>query len=65
MPPAPATDLETGSFTDHGPWVVDPAAMPWRKGIDDVRARVRGELPALTRPRKVPPGDRVLTTARH
>jgi ubiquinone biosynthesis protein len=65
VPPAPATDLELGSFTDHGPWVVDPAAMPWRKGIDDVRARVRGELPALTRPRKVPPGDRVLTTARH
>jgi ubiquinone biosynthesis protein len=65
VPPAPATDLELGSFTDHGPWVVDPAAMPWRTGIDGVRARVRAELPTLTRPRTVPPGARVLTTARH
>jgi hypothetical protein len=28
-----APDLAIGSFTDRGPWVVDPDAMPWRADV--------------------------------
>ena len=65
---SPAADVKVGSFTDHGPWVLDlddPASMPWRHGLDRLRADVRRSIPELIRPRKVPPGLRVLTTLRH
>jgi ubiquinone biosynthesis protein len=39
--------------------------MPWRRRIDGLRDDVRRSLPELTRPRKVPPGLRVVTTVRH
>jgi ubiquinone biosynthesis protein len=58
-PGAPA-DLAIGSFSDDPPWIVDPAAMPWRRDVGAVRARVRRELPDLIRPRRVPPGLRVV-----
>jgi len=66
--PSPAADVELGSFTEEGPWVLDladPAAMPWRRGVDRLRDDVRRSLPELTRPRKVPPGRRVVTTVQH
>ena len=34
-----ASDLAIGSFSDHGPWVVDPDAMPWRSDVERRRAR--------------------------
>ncbi len=34
--------------------------LSWRPGINELRARTRGELPALTRRRRFPPGVRVL-----
>ena len=30
--PDVSPDLAIGAFTPHGPWVVDPATMPWRLG---------------------------------
>jgi hypothetical protein len=30
-------DLAIGSFTDCGPWVVDPDAMTWRRDLDRLR----------------------------
>ena len=55
------TDLALGAFTDHGPWIVDPDAMVWRRGLDKVRRATAAEVPHLTRRRRLPPGGRVLT----
>ncbi|MBA2282901.1 MAG: AarF/UbiB family protein [Actinomycetota bacterium] len=60
-----AADLVIGAFTDEAPWVVDPAAMPWRARVHERREEVRRSLPELTRPRRTPPGLRVVTTVRH
>lgn len=68
MVAVPAPDIEHGAFSDDGPWVLDlaaPDALPWRRGLDRLRADVRRSVPELTRPRRLPPGRRVLTTARH
>jgi ubiquinone biosynthesis protein len=64
----PSPDVAWGAFTDDGPWtldVEDPAGMGWRRGLDELRASVRRSVPELTRRRRLPPGRRVLTTARH
>ena len=59
------TDLAHGSFSDTPPWTLDdPAALPWRRGLDAVRARVRAEVPALIRPGRWPPGRRMLQVTR-
>ncbi|HVF31451.1 MAG TPA: AarF/UbiB family protein [Acidimicrobiales bacterium] len=55
-----AADLSIGAFTDEGPWLVEPDALPWRKGLDRVRARTRADVPILTRRRRLPPGARVV-----
>jgi ubiquinone biosynthesis protein len=62
--PVPA-DLLVGAFSSDPPWVVDPTSLRWRVGLDRVRARTRGEVPELTRPRRIPPAGRLLATARH
>ena len=55
-------DLQLGSFTDDGPWVVDPGALAWRGGLDATRRRTQAEVPVLTRRRLLPPGLRVVKT---
>jgi ubiquinone biosynthesis protein len=62
---AVAVDLALGAYTDHGPWLVEPDRMPWRKQVPIVRWAVRRQLPELVRPRLVPPGTRVFTVLRH
>jgi len=64
VPAAPA-DLVIGSFSDDAPWIVDPAALAWRPAVDGARARIKAELPDLVRPRRVPPGLRVVRVAAH
>jgi ubiquinone biosynthesis protein len=59
---APLSDVERFSFTERGPWVVDPDAMAWRAGIDDLRTRTRREAASLARPPKVPPAGRMVRT---
>ena len=59
------TDLAYGSFSDHGPWSIDPDHLTWKPGLDRLRAAVRASVPELTRYRKVPPGGRMLTTLLH
>jgi ubiquinone biosynthesis protein len=56
------SDLDLGSFTEHGPWLVEPDRLVWRKGLDRVRARVRASVPQLTRPGRVPPLRRMGVT---
>jgi ubiquinone biosynthesis protein len=53
--PHASPDVEHYSFTDSGPWVVDPTQMSWRQGIDELRARTRAEATRLARPPKAPP----------
>ncbi len=56
------SDLALGSFTDDAPWIVDPDAMPWRRAVPGLRHQIVRELPELTRPRRLPPGVRVVRT---
>ncbi|MBN2624325.1 MAG: AarF/ABC1/UbiB kinase family protein [Acidimicrobiales bacterium] len=59
------TDLDQGSFSDAPPWTIDdPEALTWRRGLDEVRARVLAEVPALTTPGRWPPGARLAVVAR-
>ncbi|MFM8972628.1 MAG: ABC1 kinase family protein, partial [Actinomycetota bacterium] len=53
-------DLAVGSFTDQGPWVIDPAALTWRRDIAPLRAQARGRVPKWLVRRRVPPIGRVL-----
>jgi len=59
-----ATDLDIGSFSDDGPWAIDPARITWRRGVDRLRERVRASVPELTRYHRTPPGGRLLVTLR-
>ena len=58
-------DLDLGSFSERGPWRIDPDRIRWLAGLDEVRRAVRAEVPALVRAKKVPPGGRLAATARH
>ena len=60
-----AADVEYGSFSEQGPWVLDPEQLTWKRGLDRVRARVRASVPELTRARRVPPVGRLLKTVRN
>src|SRR5713226_7512833 len=57
--PDRASDLAIGSFTDHGPWTVEPNTMTWRHNLDCLRAQAREEVPRWMRTRRVPPVGRL------
>jgi ubiquinone biosynthesis protein len=59
------SDLALGAFSDTGPWEVELDRLTWMAGLDHVRAAVRAEVPALVRPKKLPPGGRLAVTVRH
>jgi ubiquinone biosynthesis protein len=62
---AASTDLDQGSFSDTPPWTLDdPDTLEWRRGLAAVRARVVAEVPALTRPGRLPPGARLVRVSR-
>ena len=65
--PAPGTPQDTalGTFSDAGPWNVDPGHLTWRRGLSGVRSRLTASLPSLTRRRALPPVRRLGTTLRH
>jgi ubiquinone biosynthesis protein len=56
---APAPDVEHFAFTDDGPWVVEPELITWKQGLDEIRARTRGEVPHLLARRRIPPLGRL------
>ena len=60
MPEQP-DDLTWGAFADSHPWILDRAEITWLPLVDALREGARNELPALTRPSKLPPGLRVGT----
>ena len=57
------SDLTWGSFTENAPWVVDREQVRWLPLAPGLRAQANAEVPALTAPRKLPPGVRVITVA--
>ncbi|MCU1344232.1 MAG: hypothetical protein JWL70_498 [Acidimicrobiia bacterium] len=52
-------DLDQWAFTDDAPWVLDADAIIWLPGVERLRAAARAEVPALTVPKRWPPGLRV------
>ncbi len=62
--PLPA-DLAVGSFSNDPPWLVDPDAMTWRRGVDRLRVQVHDEIPTLLERRRLPPAHRMVSTVRH
>ncbi len=62
---ASPADLAVGAFSSTPPWLVDPAEMPWRAGIDELRSATAHTVPDLIRARRLPPGRRVLGVTYH
>jgi len=60
--PDVAPDVERWSFSDHGPWVLDPDHIPWQWEIDRVRRGTRREIPQLLSHRHLPPLGRTART---
>ena len=61
----PMSDVSFGAFSEDGPWEIDLAAIRWREGLVELRAHVRAQVPALCRPRRLPPAVRLAATLRH
>jgi ubiquinone biosynthesis protein len=59
-----SSDVDFGSFTDQGPWTIDPEVLVWRQGLERTRSAVHASVPELTRYRRMPPVGRMLTTLR-
>ena len=56
-------DTEWGAFTDDGPWTLDRDGLQWYPIAGLLRQAAKADVPGLTRPRRVPPGLRVVTVA--
>jgi ubiquinone biosynthesis protein len=54
-----APDVAIGGFSDHGPWIVDPAAMAWRAGVERERDRARWQVPQWLETGHLPPIGRL------
>lgn len=53
-------DLQWGSFTERGPWELDPQSIRWLGSTQALRSQANAEVPVLTTPRRLPPGGRVI-----
>jgi ubiquinone biosynthesis protein len=56
-------DTEWGAFRDGGPWVLDRDELLWYPVAGLLRQAAKAGVPALTKPRKTPPGLRVIAVA--
>jgi ubiquinone biosynthesis protein len=59
-PPRVDDDRTWAAFSDDAPWVLERERIVWLAGIDHLYAVARAEVPRLTRPRRLPPGPRVV-----
>ena len=57
-------DRSWAAFTEEGPWTLQRDAIRWLPLAADLRARAQAEVPALTKPSRVPPGRRVVRVVR-
>jgi ubiquinone biosynthesis protein len=56
----PAADFATGGYSERGPWVVDPDAMPWRASVERERDRARRQVPRWLETGHLPPLGRLV-----
>ena len=56
-------DLSWASFTDDAPWEVERADVRWLRLAATLRNQAQAEVPALTKPSRLPPGARVVSVA--
>jgi ubiquinone biosynthesis protein len=54
-------DREWAAFTETAPWVVDRDHVRWLPLAARLRHNAQAGVPELTRPRRLPPGTRVVT----
>ncbi len=52
-------DLSWASFTDEAPWEVERDDVRWLNLAVTLRRQAQAEVPALTKPSRLPPGARV------
>jgi ubiquinone biosynthesis protein len=57
-----SSDVARWSFSDHGPWVLDPEQIPWQWEIERVRRGTKREVPLLLSHRHLPPLGRLSRT---
>jgi len=57
-PTSPA-DLAEWAFSEDAPWILERDAIAWLPVVEQLRAAARAEVPALTVPKRWPPGFRV------
>lgn len=60
MPSVPPADLSVGAFSAEPPWLISPASLEWRRGADARREATQAQVPELLKPRRLPPGGRVV-----
>lgn len=58
-------DWTLGSFTEAGPWVLDPDTIEWRRGIDVLRLSTQRQVPRLTSRSTLPPLRRLVVVVGH
>jgi ubiquinone biosynthesis protein len=58
-------DSSVGAFSPEAPWLVDLEQLTWRRNLASVRRATRGEVPTLLKPRRLPPGSRILVVGRY
>ena len=57
-------DRTWAAFTEEGPWTLQRDAIRWLPLAADLRTRAQAEVPALTKPGRIPPGRRVVRVVR-
>ncbi|QXC61510.1 AarF/ABC1/UbiB kinase family protein [Aquihabitans sp. G128] len=58
-------DVAWAAFSSVAPWVLPDEQLAWQRPVAAERLAVAAELPELTRRRLLPPGTRIVRTARH
>ncbi len=58
-------DLAVGAFSDHGPWLVEPDQMTWRRVEPTIRYLTHREVPKLLARRRTPPLGRSIRVVGH
>jgi len=58
-------DWDLGSFTEDGPWTIDPTTVTWRDGLDVLRLTTQRQVPHLTSRSTFPPLGRLVVVVAH
>ncbi|MCB0994840.1 MAG: AarF/ABC1/UbiB kinase family protein [Acidimicrobiales bacterium] len=61
---APPADLAHGAFSDTPPWILSTTDLHRLADVEQLRRAEEARIPALLRPRRLPPGARVARVVR-